>query len=216
MNLLDRGKEIISIYKSNPKVETAFIGGSVSRNWQDAFSDIEIFVLWKEAPNDQDRKKPISKLKGDIIDFFPYEDGEWSETYLSQGVKLEISNFLTATIDSVIDDVLLSFDTNAVKQCLLTAIHDGISLSDDCAMEKWKDKVKEYPDGLRTAMVEEHMHLGNKRNNRKALLCRQDWLMLYQTMIVVQSRIMGILFGLNRVFIHHPSYKWQRHTLQSM
>ena len=101
-------------------------------------------------------KKPIAELDGEIIDFFPYEDGEWSETYISQGVKLEISNFLTETINMVINDVLVSFDTNPVKQCLLAAIHDGISLSEDNVMETLKNKVKKYPTELRIAMVEEN------------------------------------------------------------
>ena len=60
------------------------------------------------------------------------------------------------------------------------------------------------------------MHLGTKWNNREALLHRKDWLMLYQTMTEVQANLMGILFGLNRQYIHHPSFKWQRQTLESM
>ncbi|MEC0304718.1 cytoplasmic protein, partial [Terribacillus saccharophilus] len=145
MNLSEKAKEVLYIYKSNPNIETVFIGGSVSRNWQDDYSDIEIFVLWRKAPTDAERQKPIALLSGEIIDFFPYEDEEWSETYISQGVKLEISNFLTETISKVIEDVLLSFDTCSVKQCLLAAIHDGISLSGDSVMEILKQKVRSYP-----------------------------------------------------------------------
>ena len=29
-------------------------------------------------------------------------------------------------------------------------------------------------------------------------------------------KLMNILFGLNRQFIHYPSFKWQRQTLESM
>ncbi|MFP7477450.1 DUF4037 domain-containing protein [Terribacillus saccharophilus] len=216
MNLLDKAKDIANIYKMNTNIDTVFVGGSVSRNWHDAYSDIEIFVLWKEAPTEEERKNPIVLLNGEIIDFFPYEDGEWSETYISQGVKFEISNFLTTTINKVIDEVMLSFDTSPVKQCLLAAIHNGISLSDDAVMEMLKDKVRRYPVELGIAMVSENLYMGAKWNNREALLHRRDWLMLYQTMAEVQKKLMHLLFGLNRQFIHHPSLKWQRQTLESM
>lgn len=210
LNLTEKAKEIMSIYKLNSNIETVFIGGSVSRNWQDAYSDIEIVVLWKEAPKDEERKNPIALLNGKIIDFFPYEDDEWSETYMTQGVKLEISNFLTKTIYTVIEDVFLSFDTSPAKQCLLAAIRNGIFPSGDSVMQVLKRKVSTYPAELRIAMVKENLNMGTKWNNREALLHRKDWLMLYQTMAEVQTKLMGILFGLNCQFIHHPSFKWQR------
>ncbi|MFJ6411802.1 DUF4037 domain-containing protein [Terribacillus saccharophilus] len=216
MNLYEKAKEIVHIYKSNPKIDTVFIGGSVSRNWQDAYSDIEIFVFWREAPTAEERKNPITLLGGEIIDFFPYEDEEWSETYMTQGIKLEISNFLTETINKVIEDVLRSFDTSPEKQCLLAAIHDGVSLSDDSVMEILKKRVSSYPAELCIAMVKENLYMGTKWNNREALLHRKDWLMLYQTITEVQTNLMHILFGLNHQFIHHPSFKWQRQTLESM
>lgn len=216
MNLYDKAKEIATIYKSNPNIDTVFVGGSVSRNWQDAYSDIEIFVLWKEAPTVEERRNPITLVNGEIVDFFPYEDDEWSETYMSQGVKLEISNFLTVTITKVIENVLLSFNTCPVKQCLLAAVQDGICLGDDSVMELLKNKIRSYPTELSIAMVKENLYMGNKWNNREALLHRKDWLMLYQTIAEVQMKLMNILFGLNRQFIHHPSFKWQRQTLESM
>ncbi|MEC0304796.1 hypothetical protein [Terribacillus saccharophilus] len=48
------------------------------------------------------------------------------------------------------------------------------------------------------------------------MLHRKDWLMLYQTIAEVQTNLMRILFALNRQFIHHPSFKWQRQSLESM
>lgn len=50
------------------------LGVSVSRNWYDQYSDIELFVFWKEPPTDEDRKTPIVRVEGDIIDFHPCEE----------------------------------------------------------------------------------------------------------------------------------------------
>lgn len=216
MGLKKFASEIAKIYEQNSKVEAVLLGGSVSRNWHDEYSDIELFVFWKEAPTDAERKAPILKLNGKIIDFYPYEDEEWSETYITQGVKLEISNFLTDTINKVINDVIISYDTDLDKQCIVAAVYNGIPLSGDIVINRMKEKVRHYPNELSVAMIKENIFLGNRWNNREALLKRKDWLMLYKVMIDVQTKIMGMLFGLNRQYVHHPAFKWQRHTLRSM
>ncbi|WP_249872783.1 DUF4037 domain-containing protein [Oceanobacillus saliphilus] len=216
MDLKKLASDISKIYELNPKVEAILLGGSVSRNWYDQYSDIELFVLWKESPTDEDRKTPIVKLEGDIIDFHPYEEEEWSETYITEGVKLEISNFLTDTINKIIKDVIFSFDTDLDKQCIVATVHNGVSLSGDLVIKRMKEIVNKYPNELSVAMIKENIHLGNRWNNRDALLNRKDWLMLYKVMVDVQTKIMGILFGLNRQYVHHPAFKWQKHTLKSM
>ncbi|MEQ2526351.1 DUF4037 domain-containing protein [Bacillaceae bacterium CLA-AA-H227] len=207
---------IAKIYELNTKVEAVLLGGSVSRNWNDRFSDIELFIFWKEPPTDEDRKNPILNLEGDIIDFHPFEDEEWSETYITEGVKLEISNFLTDTINKVINDVVLTFDTDLDKQSIVATVNNGIPLCGEMIIKRMKEIVNKYPNELSVAMITENVHLGNRWNNREALLKRKDWLMLYKVMVDVQIKIMGILFGLNRQYVHHPAFKWQSNTLKSM
>lgn len=216
MDLKKFASDISKIYELNPKVEAILLGGSVSRNWHDQYSDIELFVFWEEPPTDEDRKNPIVKLNGDIIDFHPYEEEEWSETYITEGVKLEISNFLTDTINKVMKDVTLSFETDLNKQCIVATVHNGVPLSGDPIIKRMKETVNKYPNELSVAMIKENIHLGNRWNNREALLNREDWLMLYKVIVDVQTNIMGILFGLNRQYVHHPAFKWQKYTLQSM
>lgn len=216
MNLKNLGSDISEIYALNPKVEAVLLGGSVSRNWQDEHSDIELLIFWKEAPTDEDRNESIERLTGDIIDFHPFEEGEWSETYIAQGVKLEISNFLTETIHEIIKDVISFFDTNLDKQCIVATIHNGVPLYGELLVKRMQEIVNVYPNELREAMVVENIYLGNRWNNRAALLDRQDWLMLYKVMVTVQTNLMGILFSLNQQYVPHPAFKWQRNSLELM
>jgi Domain of unknown function (DUF4037) len=216
VNLKLLASDISKIYMQNSKVDAVLLGGSVSRNWNDAYSDIELFVFWKESPTDEDRKSAINTVNGSIIDFHHYEDEEWSETYITKGIKLEISNFLTATINSVIDDVMIKFDTSLDKQCLVASVFDGIALGGGEIISEFKKKVKVYPKELSEAMIRDNIYLGTRWNNREALLAREDWLMLYKVIISVQTNMMGILFGLNRLYVHHPAFKWHKHSLGAM
>ncbi|WP_078597688.1 DUF4037 domain-containing protein [Evansella clarkii] len=216
MDLTILASNIAKIYGENPKVEAVLLGGSVSRGWYDNYSDIELFVFWKEAPTDEDRINPLTKLKGNILDFYPYEDEEWSETYITGGVKLEISNFLTDTIIKHINEVILFSETNLDKQCIAATVHYGKPLCGDLLIKTLKEKVNNYPKELSIAMIKENLHLGNRWNNREALLKRKDWLMLYKVMADVQMNIMGMLSGLNHMYVHHPAFKWQKQTLELM
>ena len=95
------------IYRKNPKVEAIILAGSVARKLEDEHSDIELHILWSMPPEDEDRKEPINYIGGTILSYHPYEEEEWSETYLTkEGIKLEISNFLTETVEKVISDVV--------------------------------------------------------------------------------------------------------------
>ncbi len=216
MNLKLLASYISKVYRQNPKVEAVLLGGSVSRNWNDEYSDIEMFIFWKEEPTIEDRKFSINSVNGEIIDFHPYEEEEWSETYVTDGVKLEISNFLTSTIQNIINDVIIGFDTNLDKQCLVSAVYDGIPLYGGDILNKLKKEVEVYPKDLSVGMIKDNIYLGNRWNNREALLKREDWLMLYKVIVSVQTNLMGILFGLNRIYVNHPAFKWQKHSLEAM
>lgn len=216
MDLNKLASKAAKIYQANPKIESVLLGGSVSRNWHDSYSDIELFIFWKDPPTDEDRKRPITRLAGEIIDFHPYEEEEWSESFITEGIKLEISNFLSETIADIIDDVIVFFNPDVYKQCIVAAVYDGVSLSGEPLIQKLRKKVNSYPDELSIAMIKEYMFLGNSWTNRAALLHRKDWLMLYKVMTDVQTHIMGILSGLNKQYVHHPAFKWQRQTLESM
>ncbi|TKV46541.1 hypothetical protein C1I58_23935, partial [Bacillus sp. PIC28] len=58
--------------------------------------------------------------------------------------------------------------------------------------------------------------LSNRWHNRKALLKRKDWLMLYDVICEVQRNIFGVLFGLNKMYVHHPAFKWMPNNVERM
>lgn len=215
-DLKKMAEQLAQLYAENAKVEGVLLGGSVSRGWQDRYSDIELLVFWNEPPSDEDRKTPIFTSKGTILDFHPHEDEEWSETYITEGIKLEISNFLTSSIQRFITDAVELFDTDPETQCIAAAIEYGSPLAGESVINGMKSRVQNYPGGLRRAMIKANVSFGSRWSNREALLYRNDWLMLYRIMADAETKIMSILFALNRQYIVHPAFKWQRNSLDGM
>lgn len=216
MKLNKLATTISAFYAKNSKVEAVLLAGSVSRNWHDEFSDIELHVFWSQDPDEEDRKAVIREVEGTLLEFHPYEEEEWSETYSVKGVKMEISNFLTKAVESIIQDVVYQFNTCLDKQCLVAAIHDGVCLYGEYTISNFKRKVEAYPKELGLKMIEKNINLGARWKNCQALLAREDWLMFYQVIYAVQTNVMSILFALNHLYVHHPAYKWQNKSLAMM
>lgn len=203
-------------YAQNPHIEAVMLAGSVSRDWQDEFSDIELLIFWKQAPSDEERKQIIHQLRGELLEFHPYEEQEWAETYTVNRVKFEISSFLTETIRQTIYQVTQKLDVDPDKQCIAAAVQHGITLYGEAAIEQLKKQVEHYPLELQEKVINQYSDFGSRWNNREALVHRKDWLMFYKVVVSVQTNIMGLLFGLNRQFIPHPVFKWQRNSLTLM
>ncbi|MCU5704234.1 DUF4037 domain-containing protein [Bacillus wiedmannii] len=217
MGLKEKAIEMSEIYRRNPKVETIILAGSVARKLEDEHSDIELHILWSMPPEDEDRKGPINYIGGTILSYHPYEEEEWSETYLTkEGIKLEISNFLTETVEKVISDVVDQYDISYEKQCIVSSVHDGVSLYGEEKVHELQDRVVAYPEDLAKRMISENLWLSNRWHNREALLKRKDWLMLYDVICEVQRNIFGVLFGLNKMYVHHPAFKWMPHNVERM
>ncbi|MDP4549581.1 DUF4037 domain-containing protein [Alkalihalobacillus macyae] len=217
MNLLQKSIEMSANYKENPKVDAVLLAGSVSKNLQDEHSDIELHILWSKSPTDEDRQKPIEKIDGTILSYHPYEDEEWSESYLDQnGVKFEISNFLSETVERFISDVVEKYETDFDKQCIIASINDGVSLFGEEKINDLKNRIATYPLELSKRMISEKLWLSNRWNNRKGLLKRKDWLMLSDVICGVQKNLLGVLFGLNHLYVHHPVFKWMEIYIEEM
>lgn len=209
MKLKEIAINMASVYQQNPKVEAVLLAGSVSRGWEDRHSDIELNIFWSEEPTDSDRLEPIHEINGSVIDFHPFEEEEWAESYLTpQNVKLEISSFLVQTAEKWLDEVVKENDVDYGKQCMASSIFYGQPLYGETVINQFKEMVQIYPNALAEKMIEENLALWYRWNNRYALLDRKEWLMLYDLMITVQQKLMGTLFGLNKLYIHHPSFKW--------
>ncbi|GGE64095.1 DUF4037 domain-containing protein [Priestia taiwanensis] len=217
MQLIDKAREMAAIYQQNPKVESVILAGSVSRNLQDEHSDIELHILWSAPPEDKDRNYPINLVDGEILSYHPFEEEEWSEAYITKDdIKLEISNFLTSTVKRFVSDVVKQFETDYDKQCIVASVHDGLSLYGEETIIGLKKEIATYPLQLSKQMISDNLRFGNRWNNREALLNRQDWLMLYDVLCDVQKKVFGVLFGLNKMYVHHPTFKWMAYNIDNM
>jgi hypothetical protein len=207
--------KIVPAYAANPKVAVVVLAGSVGRGTADHFSDIEIDVFWTIAPTDDERRALIAACDGEIFHVHPFEEDEWAETFFIEGIKVDTSQFLVETMDGYLAGAVERADTTVEPQLLIAAIQHGLPLHGAALVERWRDRAANYPDALVHASIERYLDF-KQRFYTEMFAARDDLLLLYRALVEIEHRIMGVLMGLNRLYIAHPAFKWMDWQIAQM
>jgi hypothetical protein len=194
-------------YTGNGRVAALAAAGSVGHGLADRFSDLELDCYWHEPPSDQDRLAPIERLGGRVEAFYEYEADiqEWSEDYQLGRLHVTLSNFLTASMDGFLDDVILRADTDPEKHMRLAAVQRCHPLSGADLIAGWRARADTYPDALVCAMVRRWLDEDALPGwaAREALAHRGDEIALHALLVRVQQVVFGALLAVNRIYAPH-------------
>lgn len=195
----------VRAWAANPDVAAALVAGSVARGRADAMSDIELDVYWLRAPTAGDRRAGVEDA-GFTRVYAEEDEHEWVDGVMVEGVKIDVSGFLTNTIDGYLDRVL-GGDTEAELQVRATAVLDGIPLHGHDVVDAWRARLATYPEALAVALVEQGLDL-RSRERLEMLAERDDVFLLHRDLVDDVQGVLDALFGLNRVWMPHPFHKW--------
>jgi uncharacterized protein DUF4037 len=145
-------------------------------------------------------------------------DQEWSEDYRLGDLQVTVSNFLIASIDRFLDDVVLRADTDPVKHMRLAAIQRGHPMTGAKLMASWRARAAQFPDSLVTALVERSLteQVLTGWAAREALVSRGDDLAVRDLLGQAGHAVVAAVLALNRVYMPHRQLKWQRHLLTGL
>jgi len=209
-------RRIAPFYARNPKVAAVLVAGSVGAGHADAYSDLELDVFWSAPPTDDERRAPVEASGGAVKTLHPFEEDEWAEELLIDGLKVDTSMFLVETIDRYLADAVERLSTARDPQFLIAAIQHSTVLHGEAIVRRWREKAATYPDDLARKVVAEAL-AGPPRWYYAPLLAeRDDLVFLYELIAAVVRRLLGVLLGLNRMYLPHPNFKWMDHLIGGM
>ena len=116
-------------YAAADGVAAVLLAGSVARGLADARSDVEVDVYWRRAPSDAERRAVVDDAGWEWV-YAEVDEHEWADGVRLDGVKVDVSQFVTATIDGYLD-ALREGDTEPELQVRATALLDGRALAGD-------------------------------------------------------------------------------------
>ena len=179
----------------------AVLGGSVAQGVADRWSDIDTIVYWDEIDRDW-LETPRAAADGDRFTWVEHYPGNAClEQYRFGTVKADVAHVRLGWLDELIDGTLSgeSFDTTSLD--VLRGVQESIVLFGEERYEPIRSRVLDYPDSLRRAMVEANLKVTPSWIYEGMGRDRGDLVVFYEYVLATMRYVVGILAGLNRVYL---------------
>ncbi len=192
-------------YAANDGVAAVLLAGSVARGLADERSDVEVDVYWHRPPSDAERRAVVDDAGWEWV-YAEVDEHEWADGVRLGGVKVDVSQFTTATIDGYLE-ALRSGDTEPELQVRATALLDGRALAGADVVEAWRARLAPYPEPLALAMLDQALP-PRPVERLEMLLQRDDPVLLTRDLLEGVHGLLDALFAVNRRYVPHPFHKW--------
>jgi hypothetical protein len=192
-------------YAATDGVAGVLLAGSVARGLADARSDLEVDVYWHRPPSDAERRAVVDDAGWEWV-YTEVDDNEWADGVRHDGVKVDVSQFTTATIDGYVE-ALLSGDTEPELQVRATALLDGRALAGESLLDVWRARLTPYPEALRLAMLDRALP-PRPVERLEMLVARDDPVLLTRDVLEGVHDLLDAMFAVNGRYVPHPFHKW--------
>lgn len=179
-------------------VEEVVLTGSVSRGVADDVSDIEMLVVTRDEPDlEECFSLAAAASLGDL--------GTWGQQGVPtkrvsgnrDGAPLELVWWSRAHAESVVD-AIFEGDSSTTAD----ALAHGVALRTSGLLERWQDRLRDYPEELARARIEDAALTwgGFAAAGLLTIVRPGERLALLERMVDDATRVVRIVFALNRVW----------------
>jgi predicted nucleotidyltransferase len=184
-------------------VEAVAAIGSVARGYADAYSDLELLIIWDRQPDEALRADVMHRLEARFR--YPPEDPAHGHSLLIDGVPVDLWHTTQAAEDTLIDSVLHDFSIDLVANNRAEVMASCLPLHGAPILHGFKERVARYPDELAFRFLENHVPLFHLRQLH--LAARRDNPTLFLRLLTeAQCTLFLVLLAINRVYF--PTFKW--------
>lgn len=217
--LLALGKKILEPYTQLPHARAAMITGSVAEGISDNYSDLDMTVYYEnEIPTEEELVR-IREANGALERVWLLGDpaeGEIAEAYELNGVQAQIGHARISVWENDIAEILERFNADTPLHKAMSGTLECIAVYGEAYIDKWRQQIAAYPDGLRRAMVEQHLKFFPYWNISKQLETRDATVWHYQILVEASYNLVAILAGLNRLYFTTFQFKKMHRLLEQM
>lgn len=217
--LMKLGRKILEPYTKLPNARAAMITGSVAEGLSDFYSDLDMTVYYEhELPSEEELAR-IRKENGAperVWLLGERAEGNIAEAYELHGIQAQIGHTTIAAWENDIAEVVERFNADTPLHKAMSGTLEAITVYGDERMRAWQAKISEYPEGLRRAMVEQHLKFFPYWNIQEQIAARDAMIWHYQILTEAAYNLVAILAGLNRLYFTTFQFKKMRRLLDRM
>jgi hypothetical protein len=214
---VELAREVAAVYAEHPQVRMVSLGGSAARNLADAYSDMDMAVYWAAIDHKWLEGTALQPSGGRRFTYRPLFDNlVVVEQYFVGEAKIDVAHFAMAWWEQSVDDVLERASMDDEKQEVLDGFLSAIALYGEDEYERWRARVAAYPAALGRAMIERNLHFYPQWVLEQQGLARNDLLGFYATLCEMMRNLLGVLAGLNGMYLSMEKPKRSADLLRRM
>src|ERR687898_66431 len=183
------------------RAQIAVLGGSAAQGVADSWSDIDTLVYWDEIDRDW-LETPRAATGGERFTWLEHYPGNAClEQYRFGTVKADIAHVRLGWLGELIEGVLSGENTDTTSLDVLRGVEEAIVLFGEERYEPIRARVLDYPEALRHSMVEAHLKFSPSWIYDGMGRDRGDLVVFYEYVLATMRNVVGVLAGLNRVYV---------------
>jgi hypothetical protein len=199
-------------------LRAAILVGSAGRGDADFFSDLDLLLYVDELPGEE----ALTQIRNSVGGANPRWRGEPTEDFCSQefdvhGVRTEVSFFTVARAEQRLDQLLTDIDEfDSPLQKILSGLREGLPLHGHDLVERWRARVRGYPEPLRRAVIERHWNFFPLWYYGEAMAQRDTELWRLDMLLDAAFDLLAVLAALNRLYFIRFELKRTRALIAQM
>jgi hypothetical protein len=214
---LDLARQIATWYADRPGVQMIVLGGSVSHGTADEYSDLDIIVYWDQLDLPWLQTTPLAPTGADRFTFNSTAPTDIAiEQYFIGTLKVDVGHIPMSWWSTEVAAVLEHADTSPDKQGMLAGFLDAFVLTGQPIYQHWHHQIATYPDALALRMVEQHLFFYPLWVLSQQGLARGELLIFHDILNQTIKNILGVLAGLNRIYLSTDKPKHLVQTLHRL
>lgn len=201
--LLELARRLAEALTALPTVQAVALTGSAATGNADESSDIDLIVLHTALPERAALNAVRVQVSGSerLYSSSVSDELRFKEGYFIDGIRCDLSHLTLAALEDDLALVLDAHSTDAHAQSRVGGIQRCLPLYGESLVQGFQHKAACYPAELRQKMVRTYLIFPPLWVLTEMGAGRGDLLFLYQSLIDAEKAILGVLCGLNSVYL---------------
>jgi predicted nucleotidyltransferase len=210
--------QIVGAARECSPLRAAMLVGSAGRGDADFYSDVDLLLYVDELPGEQ----ALTQIRNAVGGVRASRRGEPIEDFCSEElevnrVRTEVSFVTVARAEQRLDQLLADIEEfDSPSQKILSGLLEGLPLHGDDLVERWRARVRSYPEPLRRAIVERHWNFFPLWHYREAMAQRDSELWRLDMLLDAAFNLLAVLAALNRLYVTRFELKRMRLLIAKM